>query len=283
MEYFCLGDLWECYEEWSAYGVGVPIVLNNGERVTQYYVPYLSALEIFTNTPQPTNLKENEDAIIEDETMSKRSETEKSSSSDSNEAWDDLSNDGSIEYCESPSVHETKRLGHLYLKFCDTCSPYWRIPFAEKIAELAEVFPGLMTLKNIDLSPASWIAVAWYPIYHIPMKGNCKNCLSTCFLTYHTLSSSSQVSKSDEDENKMYDLVNEEGGDFDSIEDSLYPFGLATYRLEEDIWMDSLTYDDYETIVDLYSAADSWLKQLNFWHHDFNFFTSQFSIEGFSS
>lgn len=45
---FCLGDFWKAYEEWSAYGVGVPIVLPCGESVMQYYFPSLSAIQVFT-------------------------------------------------------------------------------------------------------------------------------------------------------------------------------------------------------------------------------------------
>lgn len=50
MEYFTLGDLWNCYDEWSAYGAGVPVFLNNDETLVQYYVPYLSAIQIFTSS-----------------------------------------------------------------------------------------------------------------------------------------------------------------------------------------------------------------------------------------
>lgn len=49
IDYFTLGDLWDCYGEWSAYGVGTPVVLNSGETVSQYYVPYLSAIQIYSN------------------------------------------------------------------------------------------------------------------------------------------------------------------------------------------------------------------------------------------
>ena len=35
----------------SAYGVVVSIALNNGETLVQYYVPYLSAIQIFTSNP----------------------------------------------------------------------------------------------------------------------------------------------------------------------------------------------------------------------------------------
>lgn len=49
VECFNLEDLWECYNEWSAYGIGTPLHLNNGDTIMQYYVPYLSAIQLFTN------------------------------------------------------------------------------------------------------------------------------------------------------------------------------------------------------------------------------------------
>jgi len=49
VEYFTLQDLWDCYYEWSAYGAGTPVMLEDGETVTQYYVPYLSAIQLYTN------------------------------------------------------------------------------------------------------------------------------------------------------------------------------------------------------------------------------------------
>ncbi|QHO14088.1 hypothetical protein S83_052865 [Arachis hypogaea] len=53
---------------------------------------------------------------------------------------------------------------------------------------------------------------------------------------------------------------------------SVPPFGLATYKMQEDLWLNPEPCE-YERISYLYSAADSWLKQLNVYHHDFNFFT----------
>lgn len=46
--FFNLADLWDSFDEWSAYGAGVPLVLNGEESVVQYYVPYLSALQLYT-------------------------------------------------------------------------------------------------------------------------------------------------------------------------------------------------------------------------------------------
>ncbi|KAJ1390534.1 hypothetical protein SESBI_37435 [Sesbania bispinosa] len=52
--YFVLGDLWESFREWSAYGAGVPLVLNGNESVVQYYVPYLSGIQIYGTTAKPS-------------------------------------------------------------------------------------------------------------------------------------------------------------------------------------------------------------------------------------
>lgn len=45
--FFVLGDLWESFKEWSAYGAGVPLILNDSDSVVQYYVPYLSGIQIY--------------------------------------------------------------------------------------------------------------------------------------------------------------------------------------------------------------------------------------------
>lgn len=45
--YFVLGDLWESFKEWSAYGAGVPLVLSGNESVTQYYNVSLSAIQLY--------------------------------------------------------------------------------------------------------------------------------------------------------------------------------------------------------------------------------------------
>ena len=54
--YFVLGDLWESFKEWSAYGAGVPLILNESNSVVQYYVPYLSAIQIYGD-PSERSLK----------------------------------------------------------------------------------------------------------------------------------------------------------------------------------------------------------------------------------
>ncbi|XWS22472.1 hypothetical protein CRYUN_Cryun29cG0037900 [Craigia yunnanensis] len=48
--YFVLGDLWQSFKEWSAYGAGVPLILNDCDSVVQYYVPYLSGIQIYAHS-----------------------------------------------------------------------------------------------------------------------------------------------------------------------------------------------------------------------------------------
>ncbi|KAK6802992.1 hypothetical protein RDI58_000776 [Solanum bulbocastanum] len=90
------------------------------------------------------------------------------------------------------------------------------------------------------------------------MKGITKN-VSASFLTYHTLSSTFQD-------------VSEEKPDGESGI-RLSPFGLASYKMQNDEWQNTHTEKDYEKLCDLQNAADSWLTQLSYSHHDFNLFT----------
>jgi hypothetical protein len=52
--YFVLGDLWESFKEWSAYGAGVPLVLSGNESVTQYYNVSLSAIQLYIDPSKPS-------------------------------------------------------------------------------------------------------------------------------------------------------------------------------------------------------------------------------------
>lgn len=52
--YFALKDLWESFKEWSAYGAGVPLLLNGSDSVMQYYVPYLSGIQLYVDQSRPS-------------------------------------------------------------------------------------------------------------------------------------------------------------------------------------------------------------------------------------
>uniref|UniRef100_K3XM18 Uncharacterized protein n=1 Tax=Setaria italica TaxID=4555 RepID=K3XM18_SETIT len=49
--YYELADLWDAFGEWSAYGAGVPLLLNGTDGVVQYYVPFLSAIQLYGSRP----------------------------------------------------------------------------------------------------------------------------------------------------------------------------------------------------------------------------------------
>ncbi|WOK94837.1 hypothetical protein Cni_G03542 [Canna indica] len=266
VECFTLGNLWDQYSEWSAYGVGVPIILDNCESVVQYYVPYLSAIQIYTSKSHALTRIMLEEC--ERESLSDDSESEKFSRSS-----DAVSEDSVFDQDGSWSTREL--LGQLYMQYIEYGSPYARIPLINKVNELAQNYPGLTSFKSVDISPASWMSVAWYPIYHIPTCRNVKD-LSTCFLTYHTISASFQENNALEDMTKdpyptAVDNTREKKKGNNCI--SLYPFGLATYKLQGGLWIKPETSDN-EVISSLYSAAYSWLKQLGVEHHDFDFFTT---------
>ncbi|XAR65541.1 hypothetical protein NMG60_11009694 [Bertholletia excelsa] len=287
IEYFTLGDLWDCYDEWSAYGTGTPVVLNNGDTVDQYFVPYLSAIQIYTNqscqslssrtSKEDIDVSECEVEFWSDDSGSDK--LSRSLSNNSSRAWDVASADSSLDHDGSWVMND--RLGYLYFQYFETCSPYWRTPLVDRITEFAHTYPGLLTLKSIHLSPASWMAVSWYPIYHIPAKGSVKD-LSACFLTFHTLSSFFQDTEVDEDleirneiscSEVLEEILGRNSRRGYTGEVSLPPFGLATYKMQGDVWINPQACDD-ERLIYLYSAADSWLKQLGVHHHDFSFFTT---------
>ncbi|KAL2331723.1 hypothetical protein Fmac_019304 [Flemingia macrophylla] len=297
VEYFTLGDLWNCYDEWSAYGAGVPITLTSGETLVQYYVPYLSAIQIFASNsfrmlhwvimfvmvklPRGFHDVAFETWVVVllwfllkwEEIESGDCETRDSYSdsfSDESECdklwrWDGTSSEeGGSE--QDSLWHFNDRLGHLYCQYFERATPYGRVPLMDKITGLAQRYPGLMSFRSVDLSPASWMAVAWYPIYHIPMGRTIKD-LSTCFLTYHTLSSSFQGMDLEDDVEGGQEKKKEGEGI------ALPAFGLATYKMQGgNVWMGGNYGRDQERLISLLSVADSWLKQLRVQHHDFNHF-----------
>ncbi|KAH7844483.1 hypothetical protein Vadar_028498 [Vaccinium darrowii] len=266
LEYFTLSDLWNAYDEWSFYGAGVPVSANNRESLVQYFVPYLSAIQIFTSTgtvrDETNTFYERKDSFSD--SISSESESEKLSRSDGG------SSEEGVVLEQEIASHPKNKLGYLYCQYYEKAPPCGRATLMDKVTELARTYPGLMSLRSVDLSPASWMSVAWYPIYHIPMGRNMRD-LSTCFLTYHTLSSSFQDL---ELENGSEGAGKRKRTQGEGI--SLPSFGLATYKMQGGIWVSDGPHGrDQEMVDSLLSVADSWLKQLKVQHHDFIYFTSR--------
>ncbi|XP_020093271.1 uncharacterized protein LOC109713567 isoform X1 [Ananas comosus] len=264
---FSLAELWEQYYEWSAYGAGTAVRLPNGEKVVQYYVPYLSGIQLYTEKAFTASRSFNGDSGADywsdDDDNAEKERLSRS--------WSAVSEDSGFSY-EGSWVNR-KRPGHLYFEFFEICSPYGRIPFVDKIYELAQNFPGLTVLTSAELSPASWMSVAWYPIYHIPTVHTVRD-LSACFLTYHSISSLFQENTAESVGKGLCRANGEETGtrpDEKGARFSLPPFGLATYKTQGSLWNNPETGDN-KRMVSLFSAADSWLKQLGVQHHDFNYF-----------
>ncbi|PKA52740.1 hypothetical protein AXF42_Ash001721 [Apostasia shenzhenica] len=194
--YFSLGDLWESFKEWSAYGAGVPLVLNESDWVLQYYVPYLSAIQLFVDPNMSSlRLRRPGDESDGDPYLDTSSE----GTSESGEA-DMLTRDrpfmGSTSCVrQKASVSEYGEfLSSSILpefEYLESDLPHFREPLANKISTLASKFHDLKSYKSCDLLPSSWMSVAWYPIYRIPIGSTLQD-LDACFLTFHFLSAPSK-------------------------------------------------------------------------------------------
>lgn len=281
--YFTLEDLWESFREWSAYGAGVPLVLDGGDSVVQYYVPYLSGIQLYGERAGNTKLRQAD---------------EDSDSDCCRDSSSDGSSDCEIEqgmrfFREQRGHHHGSevplRMGalslsdqnatnqdgfsrdykhsrdHLLFEFFEQDPPYSREPLTDKIQDLACTHPELMVLKSCDLLPVSWISVAWYPIYRIPTGRTLKD-LDACFLTYHSLFTPAEGSGSTQDPVVIYPSKMD-----DVPKISLPVFGMASYKLKESTWTPNGVCQLANSLM---QAADNSLKLLQVYHPDFHFFAS---------
>ncbi|KAJ4767461.1 plant/protein (DUF789) [Rhynchospora pubera] len=272
VECFTLSDLWESLCEWSVYGVGVNIVLPNGESIVQYFVPYLSAIQLYTNEKfmaSSRNLGSDNEMCGSGKDYHKKEPSQSSStfSMDSIFSKMDLGD-------------AKKDLGCKHFEYFEMSSPYTRMPLVDKVQELAQDFPDLNSFKIMELSPASWMSISWYPIYTIPAQLDYEN-YDACFLTYHRFSSTFQndsdetlnlMSKcSDSTSKESFPSRNKVGKNDKNMAISLAPFGLATLKADGALW-NNPENGDSTLAASLLCAARSWLHQVQAQHHDFEFF-----------
>ncbi|XP_050373203.1 uncharacterized protein LOC126790881 [Argentina anserina] len=288
--YFVLGDLWESFKEWSAYGAGVPLLLNGSDSVIQYYVPYLSAIQLYLDPSKPpTRIRrhgDDSDAESSRETSSDGSsdcgaERRTNGVVDKTWSWQStadvnglgcnrvLPRDKPLTGSSSDESEICNPPGQLVFQYMEHDQPFGREPLADKIQVLASQFPELRTYKSCDLSPSSWISVAWYPIYRIP-TGPTLQSLDACFLTFHSLSTPLKGTSTDrlrpsgarprEVQNASYKLL-------------LPTFGLASYKFKGSFWNPNGVYES-QKVNSLLQAAENWLRLLHVHHPDFNFFVS---------
>ncbi|TKW31339.1 hypothetical protein SEVIR_2G099000v4 [Setaria viridis] len=270
--YFCLGDLWEAFKEWSFYGAGVPLVLNGSDSVIQYYVPYLSAIQLYAD---PSKLSartrhpwEESDGESMDTSSEGSSETDVDRLRGSLEATCRLEggfqrDDGEM---HSPSTRPI-------FEYLETDPPFGREPLTDKVSILASKFPDLKTFRSCDLLPTSWISVAWYPIYRIPTGPTLKD-LDACFLTFHYLSTPSK------DTDRAAPACPSFGGLNHCVNAAgkltLPVFGLASYKLRSSIWSSNRPEEQHRA-ASLMQAADEWLRQRQVYHPDFRFFLTHYN------
>ncbi|XP_054823250.1 uncharacterized protein LOC129321500, partial [Prosopis cineraria] len=285
--YFVLGDLWESFREWSAYGAGVPLVLNDNVSVVQYYVPYLSGIQIYADSVKPSAKprQPGEDS----DTDFRDSSSDGSSDGEPERGLKCLRDQRNLQHPSDEVSHQMDRLslrdhldvpqdgfssdegeavnsrGHLIFEYLERDPPYSREPLADKILDLAFRFPELSRLRSCDILSDSWISVAWYPIYRIPTGPTLRD-LDACFLTFHSLHT--PVGGSQGVQAPIVTCPCE----IDGIPKMSLPvFGLASYKFKASMWTPNGGYD-CQLASALLQAARNWLRLLQVNHPDFLFF-----------
>ncbi|KAF3456295.1 hypothetical protein FNV43_RR00945 [Rhamnella rubrinervis] len=286
--YFSLGDLWDSFKEWSAYGAGVPLLLNGSDSVIQYYVPYLSGIQLYLDPSKPSpRLRrpgEKSDAESSRETSSDGSSDYEADRGFSNFVHGPWSGKNIVEAnghdwkgvlakhkpsmgSSSDEIETCSPPGQLVFEYLEQDPPFGREPLADKISVLASRFPELKTFRSYDLSPSSWISVAWYPIYRIPTGPTLQN-LEACFLTFHSLSTPLHSTSTD--------WLHFNGARAREVHNansklSLPIFGLASYKFKASFWNPNYECQKANSLL---QAADNWLRLLQVYHPDYKFFVS---------
>ncbi|XAR61377.1 hypothetical protein NMG60_11035063 [Bertholletia excelsa] len=280
--FYFLGDLWESFKEWSVYGVGVPLLLNGKDSVMQYYVPFLSGIQLYVEPLEyPSGLRR--PTVENDSKLSRRTSSGYNSDCEANLGtkcvMSSLWNEHSLMGWKSPQIDRLSLRdkilmnssleeaemhsspGRLLFEYLEQEQPHNRKPLADKISALTSQSPDLRMLRSCDLMPDSWISVAWYPIYRIPTGPTLRD-LDVSFLTFHSLSThpiSNGQSK---------------GTDASSSKVSLPVFGLASYKLDGSILTLSGSHECCQEKT-LFQAANDWLCRLQVDLPDFKFFRSR--------
>ncbi|KAG8074528.1 hypothetical protein GUJ93_ZPchr0006g45398 [Zizania palustris] len=201
-----LRRIWQWYEEPGCYGLEVKAqehrrskgLCDSHYQFTTYFVPYLSAVQLFGQAKRTGTGSVDKEAAGMDVT-SKTSPCLSSLPILANLLPQQLHKRNSSAYLQTKDDEQFGR-GELVFEFFESEQPFWRRQLFDKIKELTSGVkpsncqisgdPMNLELNLRDLHPASWYCVAWYPIYRIP-DGK----LQAAFLTYHSLGHSVCVSE----------------------------------------------------------------------------------------
>eukprot|EP00475_Leptophrys_vorax_P023189 TRINITY_DN31668_c0_g2_i1.p1 TRINITY_DN31668_c0_g2~~TRINITY_DN31668_c0_g2_i1.p1 ORF type:complete len:393 (-),score=-15.00 TRINITY_DN31668_c0_g2_i1:324-1502(-) len=286
---FSLGDLWDSLEEWSAYGAGVPLQLANGTSATQYYVPSISGLQLYSRKAV-SPLTDSREHATNGFWREEKGDTHDSltlnglyGASHLHEPLGDAPSPTTWDAC-----HDCNG-GQLLMEYFERAPPHMRLPLFSKVLDLEKDYTFLRSLRSHELHPQSWIAIAWYPLYKIPAGLGSRD-LCASFLTFHSLSSrhSSQglcsrcsdqywISPTSLPQNSNF-RPQKLPGTLDLWSDSqspktqftpLPPFGFSGYKARGNMWSDRWIIQGLEM------AADAWLKQIDANLPDYSFFSVQ--------
>ncbi|KAG6505223.1 hypothetical protein ZIOFF_037577 [Zingiber officinale] len=296
--YFCLGDLWENFKEWSAYGAGVPLVLNGVDSVVQYYVPYLSAVQIFVDASNSRLSSRGAITITEYKCSYKLTLLLVVRQDDDESDGDhclDTSSDGSCSsvdriqqrFASLETTNHNAQGGPSddgnagtpltpAFQYLERDPPYGREPLANKarlVNALASKFPRLKTYKSCDLHSSSWMSVAWYPIYRIPTGPTLKD-LDACFLTFHHLATPKHGTIPQSADAGARSVRSAQKSDKPS-KLTLPVFGLASYKFRGSLWRSDGQHEQHQ-LSSLLQKADDWLRLRQVEHPDYNFFISRY-------
>ncbi|KAL9262928.1 hypothetical protein AKJ16_DCAP04860 [Drosera capensis] len=289
--YFVLGDLWESFREWSAYGAGVPIVLDGCDSIVQYYVPYLSAMQIYIDASKSSVKLRRASEDSDGDSLSRGSSSDDTSGSERGLMMAQAKGPQNRPYQTANISLKLERLSlekqrmllrggfwnndgepgnsreYLLFEFLERALPHTREPLAEKITQLANRFPDLRTLRSCDVIPSSWFSVAWYPIYRIPTVPTLKD-LDACFLTYHSL----QTPIGGDVTTAACAPVLSFPEEMDGMPRIALPVsGLASYKFRSASWLPDHG-SDRKLVEALKESAENWVNSLQVDHPDYQFF-----------
>jgi len=243
---YVLSELWDAFAEPSAFGAEVPLRLQEGQDVSQYYVPFLSGVQLFVRGER------------------------------------DARGEGEGERARSGTTEKAE----LIFEFFEKSSPYARASMSETIESIVEENPRLRGMTTRDLAPSSWMSVAWYPIYRIPqgtMLHDVQGCFLTYHALYvgelqdgdiacplPPRMTDAQEALIEERVTRALERDGADGGAGGRAR-VLRPFGLSMYKMQGDVWAAN---DEVTAWMNkLMDGAYTWLRMRKTVHPDYEFFS----------
>ncbi|KAF5931415.1 hypothetical protein HYC85_032288 [Camellia sinensis] len=301
--YYCLEDLWESFSEWSVYGVGVPLLLNGKDRIIQYYVPFLSGIQLYVDSlKSPSRLRrpgEESDAESSRETSSGGSsdcEADRRAKYvvDGSRSQQNLMNlnsqrmnrislrDKSLMSSSSDEAEICNSPGMLLFEYLEQEQPYNRKPLIDKASSLlgdyciqADVhFQSLFFFFSCpDMGTHGTFPYHFHRFQFLCLSlkiSGCTGAVIYCLQVGFPWLGNSHLWLHGASGRKVH------GGVDSSSKISLPVFGLACYKLVGSILTPSGPHECQQE-NSLLHAADNWLRHLQVVLPDYQFFRSHYA------